>query len=285
MQDGCRSLTILLDCATFAVNPRSNNISGRFIVSMRNISLAAATKAWDVSAETPDQINARIHDGVDLSQLAERADAYVAQIKKLFPYVQWNAETVLEIGPGVGFIMEAVERAAGQKAHITGLDISTSMIEAAKARLGDRRNFSFVAYDGVTMPFPDASFDFVYSFAALQHIPKPHVYNLFFEIKRVLKPTGIAILHFLPFSCLSRQEAHWPWRKEIDNQINSISGPHWHHFYSDEELRAVLGITGFKHVDVASDIFACIAKNPIGRLPAKSSGLLGWLASTFRQRR
>lgn len=243
--------------------------------------LNAAAQAWDVSSETLEQINGRIHDGVELRRLKERADGYVADIRNHFPYLKWDFGTALEIGPGVGFIMEAVERAARRPCRITGLDISPSMIAAAQARLAGRDNFSFASYDGVTMPFPDGSFDFVYSVAALQHIPKPHVYNLFFEIERVLRPEGVAVMHFLPFTHLAEQENHLSWRHEIGNQIAAAAGPHWHHFYSEEELRMVLGVgTGFRHVHIAGSIYACVAKAPIAA--ARRFGLIRRLAGVLR---
>jgi 2-polyprenyl-3-methyl-5-hydroxy-6-metoxy-1,4-benzoquinol methylase len=134
---------------------------------MMGSALTAAAKAWDVSKETIEQINRRIHDGVAIENLNERADAYIKTIRTLFPYVEFDIQHALEIGSGLGFIMEAMERAtskAKNRKQIVGLDISSSMIDAAKSRLSDspkRDLFSFSLYDGVSMPFADESFDLV----------------------------------------------------------------------------------------------------------------------------
>jgi hypothetical protein len=66
----------------------------------------------------------------------------------------------LEIGPGVGFIIEAMATSAD--AHFTGLDISQSMIDKAANRLRAMAiNASFCHYDGVTVPLPDGSLDLI----------------------------------------------------------------------------------------------------------------------------
>lgn len=232
--------------------------------------LFVAAKAWDVSNEALDHVNARIHDGaVTPEELHARGDKYVGWLADLFPYIEWKAENILEIGSGTGFIMEAVERKTrfGQQRSIQGLDISESMISAAKQRLKGNPNeslYSFTHYDGVKVPLPDESFDLIYSVAALQHVPKPYVYNLFFEIKRLLKPNGYCVIHLLPFSSLYGQESLYSWRDEISVQVGMIEGPHWHHYYCEEELLAVLkGGTQFQHVQVIGDIFVCMRKTPV----------------------
>jgi len=147
-----------------------------------------------------------------------------------------------------------------QPATITGLDIAENMLAKAKLRLGGSGPYRFLHYDGITVPLPDASLDFVYSVAALQHVPKPYVYNLFFEIRRLLKPAGFAVLHLLSFKHLPEQEQHSPWRHEVRRQIGRDTG-HWHHFYSRTELENVLQVgTGFSSVDIRENgsIWACV---------------------------
>ena len=79
-------------------------------------------------------------------------------------------------------------------------------------------------YDGVHVPPEDGSLDFIYSVASLQHIPKEYVFNLFFEIKRLLSPTGFSLLHLLSFDHIS--DYHRPgsiptWEELVRNQIKS----------------------------------------------------------------
>lgn len=231
--------------------------------------LHTAAQAWDISQESFDHVIARIHDGATEENLHLRADGYLKVISGYFPYIDWKKiGTAMEIGSGAGSIMEAVERFTdfGHKRKIIGLDISETMIEGARNRLKEHPKsdvFSFMHYDGIKVPLPDESVDFIYSVAALQHIPKPFVYNLFFEIKRLLKPKGFAAMHFLPFSILPGLEQAWSWRSEIDTQIGVVNGLHWHHYYSADELNNVLTVTGFKHIDVQGDLYACVSKSAV----------------------
>jgi SAM-dependent methyltransferase len=216
--------------------------------------LVAAAQTWNIRDETLESVNRRIHDGVRLDDLEQRANRYVADIFNLFPYASLKDDaSVMEIGSGTGYIMEALDSYSKSQRirlqQIIGLDIAEHMIEKAKRRLGERPGLSFIHYDGINVPITDKSFDMIYSVAALQHVPKPYVYNLFFEIYRLLKDDGHAVIHLLGFKLLPKQEQLFRWRDEIRRQIYKLEG-HWHHFYSAEELLFVLAATNFKHVDI-----------------------------------
>ncbi len=51
--------------------------------------------------------------------------------------------------------------------------------------------------DMQAIPFPDASFDFVFEMYAMLHLPKAGIRKTLSEIKRVLKPQGIAFVTFM----------------------------------------------------------------------------------------
>jgi len=61
------------------------------------------------------------------------------------------------------------------------------------------------AYDGVTLPFPDRSFDTVLNVQVLEHTPHPA--RLVAEMSRVLKDDGLLIL-IAPFSFRLHEEPH-----------------------------------------------------------------------------
>jgi ubiquinone/menaquinone biosynthesis C-methylase UbiE len=230
-----------------------------------------AAQAWNVSNETVDEVNLRIHDNTPPEGLNTRADGYVSKAFSLFDYVKLNGGMVLDIGSGTGFIMEALDRYLEPQfpqRNITGLDISETMIEKAKQRLVNspalkNGTFTFAHYDGLTIPFPDDSFDLVFSVAALQHVPKPYVYNLFFEIKRVLKNDGFAIIHLLPFKHLPN--SYLPWKEEVAQQVGLAPSGHWHHYYAEQEIHYVLSHgTGLPHVNVKKDgAWTCFKKTPL----------------------
>jgi ubiquinone/menaquinone biosynthesis C-methylase UbiE len=236
---------------------------------MTETSVYTAARTWDDPTESLDATNARIHDGVAIDQLEARADTYVTAIFDQFPRINPAAtRTILEVGSGTGFIMEGVERYLTHRgvapASITGLDIAPNMLAKAKARIGGRRPFDFLLYDGVNVPIGDDSIDLVYSVAALQHVPKLYVYNLFLEIRRILKPGGFAVLHFLSFRLIPEHVKLEPWVNEIRRQLNNETG-HWHHFYAAEELNYVLRYaSGFPFVDVrdGDSLWVCVGKSP-----------------------
>jgi ubiquinone/menaquinone biosynthesis C-methylase UbiE len=240
--------------------------------AMADLISAAAT--WNDPNESLESVNARIHDGVPANSLMQRADGYAEAIFTVFRYIRLpHHPCCLEIGSGTGYIMEAMHNALTRRTHrpisITGLDIAENMLAKAELRLGGKGPFRFMHYDGITVPLPDRSLDLIYSVAALQHIPKPYVYNLFFEMHRLLKPTGFAAFHLISFNHMSEQERHFPWRDEIGRQIRGETG-HWHHFYSRVELENVLKVgTGFRYVDVREDgqIWVCVHKSAVP-LPA-----------------
>jgi len=93
---------------------------------------------------------------------------------------------ILELGCGTGLLLA---RLAPRARSAFGLDISLGMIEKAKARGLD------VALGSVThLPFADASFDLVYSFKVLAHVPD--IGRALAEAARVTRPGGHMLLEF-----------------------------------------------------------------------------------------
>jgi ubiquinone/menaquinone biosynthesis C-methylase UbiE len=203
----------------------------------------AAFKAWDRADEPLETTELRIHDGAPPGALAERADWYHNTLRHLFPWAMPKPGAILlEIGSGLGYVMEAAAKQYDPQ-RVIGLDVAPSMIEKAKARLvrdgvADPR-LEFLLYDGVTIPLPDDSVDYVYSVAALQHVPKVFVYNLFLEIKRILSPGGFCALHLLSCNNIREHSRSVPFAQEIGSQLRG-EDTHWHHFYAFDELLCVL---------------------------------------------
>jgi SAM-dependent methyltransferase len=96
----------------------------------------------------------------------------------------------LDYGAGVGRLTQAL---ATKFEHVDGVDIAAPMIERARAlnRFGDR-----VAYhlgDGESLPFPDASFDFVFSKIVLQHVGIELQRRYVREFLRVVRTDGLVV--------------------------------------------------------------------------------------------
>jgi len=103
----------------------------------------------------------------------------------LFERLPWLAGDVLEIGGGSG------QQAAVMAAR--GLRVQSIDIESSGYRQG--RVFPVAEYDGRHIPFPDASFDIVFSSNALEHVKDLDALEA--EMLRVLRPQGRAV-HVLP---------------------------------------------------------------------------------------
>jgi SAM-dependent methyltransferase len=93
-----------------------------------------------------------------------------------------TTDRVLEIGCGRGFLTRRVQRIAPAT---TGIDLNPQAI--ANAVADDLRNM-----DARALAFPDAAFDKIYSFHAIEHITD--LRSAFAEMDRVLKPGGRVLL-------------------------------------------------------------------------------------------
>lgn len=201
-----------------------------------------AFKTWEAQGESLEPVEARIHDGAPVTLLKERAAGYLQTFHDLFPAIRIaNAPSVLEIGSGVGYIMEAAINRY-QPSRITGLDVAAGMIEKARERLRrdglDGPGVDFVHYDGVDAPLKDNSFDLIYSVACLQHAPRPYCYRALMEAQRMIRPGGTVMIHLLAYTHFREHMTPDLFRSEIEQQIGMHEG-HWHHYYSLDELDAV----------------------------------------------
>lgn len=97
-----------------------------------------------------------------------------------------DAVRVLEVGCGTGLLLDRVAPIASRA---VGVDLSAGMI--AKAR---DRGHEVVRGSATALPFADASFDIVYSFKVLAHVPA--IDRALAEIARVTRPGGAMLLEF-----------------------------------------------------------------------------------------
>ncbi len=91
---------------------------------------------------------------------------------------------VLELGGGSGFQASLI---AARGAEVTSIDVALPVDQ--------RKFFPVQLYDGQTIPFPDGTFDIVFSSNVLEHVA--NLDGMMKEMHRVLKPGGLAI-HILP---------------------------------------------------------------------------------------
>lgn len=103
--------------------------------------------------------------------------------------------SALDLGCGVGRLSRAL---AARFESVVGVDVSDEMVRrAAELNPAERHpNLRFESSDGLTLPLPAESIDFVFSYEVFQHMPSHAVIlsNLH-EVRRVLRPSGTALLH------------------------------------------------------------------------------------------
>jgi ubiquinone/menaquinone biosynthesis C-methylase UbiE len=97
----------------------------------------------------------------------------------------------LEVAPGPGFV--AIEMAKGGTYHVTGLDVSRTMVELAQRNAAEAGvNVDFRQGNVSAMPFADGSFDLLACSAAFKNFSEPH--KALEEMHRVLRPGGTAVV-------------------------------------------------------------------------------------------
>jgi SAM-dependent methyltransferase len=111
-----------------------------------------------------------------------------------------NGAHVLELGAGVGWQAELFAQ-AGYK---------VDAIDLAKSVYANDRRYPIREYDGRKIPFPDKTFDVVFSSNVLEHVTNAEFIQS--EIRRVLKSSGVAI-HVVPSATwrLWSNLAHYPY--------------------------------------------------------------------------
>src|SRR5258708_1082489 len=122
---------------------------------------------------------------------------------------------LLEIGSGTG----------AQLLVLREMCKSATGIEIAGGLYGRDALTEIGQYDGRRMPFPDASFDVIFSSNVLEHIA--HEETIHAEMHRVLRPGGLGF-HIVPSATwrIVASVAHYPWcmRAAFQKLIGRISG-------------------------------------------------------------
>ncbi|MFT5208143.1 MAG: 2-polyprenyl-3-methyl-5-hydroxy-6-metoxy-1,4-benzoquinol methylase [Candidatus Omnitrophota bacterium] len=102
-------------------------------------------------------------------------------------------KVVLEIGHGDGYGSARLARLAK---HVTAIDLFEENSKKAALKYA-KANLVFKAMNACELEFDDQSIDIVCSFQVIEHIPEKQLPAYAQEIKRVLKPGGIAFISTL----------------------------------------------------------------------------------------
>lgn len=133
-----------------------------------------AASTYEHSALLAQEINTRLFERLDLMQI--------------------KPKLILELGVGPGQLLNALEKRY-RKAQIIGLDISTSMLKAARKKSPWFTRQKFCCANGMNLPLPNQCIDLIYSNLLLYHCQDYKA--LFQELSRVLKPDGLLLFSTL----------------------------------------------------------------------------------------
>ncbi|NLY92323.1 MAG: methyltransferase domain-containing protein [Firmicutes bacterium] len=165
----------------------------------------------------------------------------------------------LEIGPGPGYVgLEWLKRCP--EATLVGCEISGEMIKLAEKNAKDygfEDRVKYVEGNCLAMPFPDNSFDTVFSNGSLHEWEDP--VKVFNEINRVLKPEGIFCLTDMrrDVNPLIKWFIYFLTKpKEIrPGFLSSLNAS-----YTADEIRELLGQSDLKNAAVSKEFFGlCIS--------------------------
>jgi SAM-dependent methyltransferase len=120
--------------------------------------------------------------------------AATRELRALFsPFVSFKNNTVLDLGCSSGYLLDSF--LSQESFTAIGADISGDVLARGRERYGDR--IRFVQSTATTIPLESESIDIVYTVDTVEHLSRPR--EIFLEIHRVLRPGGIALVHFGPF--------------------------------------------------------------------------------------
>lgn len=140
---------------------------------------------------------------------------------------------VLDLGAGTGLGAAALKKRF-PRAAVTATDISPAMLAQARRHSRLWRPIRCVEADARELPFPDASFDLVFSNLMLQWLQPPD--EALAQIRRVLRPGGLLLLS--SFGPETLQELRAAWAAADD-------GVHVNDFIDIHDLGSALQRAGF----------------------------------------
>lgn len=212
--------------------------------------------------------NTHIHD-LEISTNAPGTPGFFADLDQyhfeklhhlldLIHFDEWKGKDVLDVGCGAGV---EVVRFARAGARVTGVDIADSAITLARQNLTQQGlTARLEVADGEHLPFPDASFDFVFAHGVVQYTGNDAA--MVREVHRVLRPGGLAV-----FQAYNRRSWLHLLSKVMKTPLEHEDAPVLKR-YSDTEFRRLVSV--FTDVRLVFE-----------RFPVKSRLHKGWKGMAF----
>lgn len=154
----------------------------------------AATRALSVTAVENDFV-ARVYENLAWAyDYTFGPTLHAGRVQALQRMAISGGDQVLEVGVGTGINAALYPR----DCHITGIDLSTSMLDKARERVArkDLRHVRLLEMDAADLKFADNTFDIVYAPYLISVVPDPVAVAR--EMRRVCRPGGriIVLNHF-----------------------------------------------------------------------------------------
>lgn len=189
-------------------------------------------------------------------------DAYhfekLHHLLRLVDFAAWRGRDVLDVGCGAGV---EVVRFARAGARVTGVDTAPSAIALASQNASQQGvQARLEVADGEALPFPDASFDFVYAHGVVQYAADDR--KVVAECHRVLRPGGLFVVQVY-------NRRSW---LQLLSQVMKVPLEHEDapvlRRYTWAELQAL--VSGFSTVEIVAE-----------RFPVKSRLHKGWKGAAY----
>jgi SAM-dependent methyltransferase len=157
-----------------------------------------------------------------------------------------NQESIiLDLGAGAGIVEEMNFKGYGRK--VCGVDLDNRVVD--NPYLDEGR-----VADASGIPYPDQTFDIVFSDNVLEHLDKP--IEVFREVYRVLKPGGVYLVktpnkwHYV--TLISRCTPHWfhEYVNRLRGRKDSDTFPTVYKANSRRDIKQLCKITGFEVEDL-----------------------------------
>lgn len=170
----------------------------------------------------------------------------------------------LEVGCGTGRFTAPFARAG---IDLTAVDISDEMLATTRGKLTDAgcSNVKLMKLDARATDFPSASFDVIFSFNVINHVPEYE--RLIVEVARLLKPGGVFVVGYpslwslyLPYAAivnLTRRSirrgvyTRWPSTPALVRQLAGLG-------VQKERSRGMFHFPALKQPLVAGFLAACL---------------------------
>ena len=163
---------------------------------------------------------------------------------------------VLEVAPGPGYL--AIEIARAGDFAVTGLDISHTFVEIARANARKAEvAVDFHQGDVAQMPFASGSFDLIVCQAAFKNFTLPH--SALAEMHRVLRPGGTAVIQDM-----SRDATHG----DIDREVGQMELGRIATFTTKATLEMLK-----RRAYASAELARLAANSPFGTCEIKAEGI------------